>query len=633
MSDKSAANRKRREHSRNRNRGIKAAELPAVALRLVAAECETALAALGQKPESKEVREFWRNWDARHGGRPDFVLWRRLRGGPVFKGDLKEVAALMLRAVRSPAGETRWAALALLRALPGEVREAALVEAVRAALRSDAPAGARLGGGWARWLARVWLGEEKAAVLLEEGRAWLAQAAPEWRVGRAVDWTALEAEDWLPVAGTLARRWTASALAGLVSAAGGGQELAWRQTIWLLLRDARPGGQGAGAAEVEALLEAAGSARAEGRALEAARLAALALQLTPERLPGRVQGRCRVAAWGALEAGLAVSPRWGVSFETMPFPGDPPDSARGREAAPFFEDPDDPAREALEREAAESADWQTLREAGTVLRHPLAALAWVARKAPSHAVKKQFELMAAAARLALRHGCLASAGKLLAAWPAGAELVLEYAARLRAGLRSMPVLRAAEAWAEGTASLRAAWGRLDLEAIHDPESLFALHETLADRLAAARLRLPEALLCGDEREVALALRADPRLLSVLEHQRALELWEVAELARREDLADTVWVSVALAGEPEAGRCSLLAVSAAGARAERRRFARGDLAVWLPECRRAVAELAGGAPRVLLALDTALPRQGWQEALAGAEVRLAATWEAAFREVR
>ncbi len=634
-SDKRAAHKQRRGHSQGRNRGTQAPGPPAFALRLLVAECEAALAALGERPESGVAREFWRGWDARHGGRADFVLWRRVRGAAVFRGRLTEVVEPALRALRGDEVECRWAALSLLPAIPLEARSGALTEAVRAALRGESPANASLSVAWVRWLAGAWLGNEAGATL-EQGRALFEKLSPGWKAGRALDLSALGSENWLPVDLSLARRWSASALSRLVREGGMEKAGAWTLTAWQLLRDARPAHAGAGAAEVEMLLNAAGWARAEGQGLESVRLAVLALHLAPERLSDRLLRRCRVAAWAVAEAGLRVPERWQARLETMPFPGDPPQSERGREAALLFEDAEDPACAVLEKEVAVDADWQVLRDAGMATHHPLPMLAWVARKAQAHAVKKQHDLLSAAARLALRHQCLVSAGKLLAVRPGEAALVLELARHWRASWRQMPVLRDEAAWSEATALLRAAWGRLDLEAFTDEETLFFLHETLCDRAQTTRLRLPEALQVEAGSQVALALRSDPRLLSSLEHQRAVELWEVREMARREDLSGVVWASVACAGEPGSGRFSLLMAGKNGLCARRMRLERAESAAWMPALLQAIAdgarEVAGtGSPeRWLLTLDSVLPATGWS-VFAGA--LLTPSWESAFRLLR
>ena len=607
---------------------------PVLPLRGVVAACEAALAGLGERPESGVVREFWREWEARHGGRADFGLWRRLRGAVVFRGRLNEVVEPALRALRGEDVEVRWAALALLPAIPLEARSGPLKEAVRGALRGGVPVNAPRSVAWVRWLAEAWLGEESLAGV----RGVFEAMMPAWRPGRALELTALEAEAWLPVDLGLARRWAASALARRVRMGEGVEKAsAWLLTAWQLLRDARSAGAGAGAGEVEMLLQAAGWLRVEGQGMEAVRLTALALELAPERLSDRLQRRGHVAAWAVAEAGLWVAERWQARLETMPFPGDPPHSERGQEAARHFADEEDPGRALLEQEVATEADWQVLREAGLETQQALPMLAWVARKAQAHAVKKQYELLSATTRLALRHGCLVSAGKLLAVWPGQAERVLELARRWRASWRQMPVLRDAAAWEEALGYLRAAWGRLDLEAFTEEEDVFFLHETLGgERELATRLRLPEPLLAPTTTEVALALRADPRLLSVLEHQRAAELWEIKALARREDLNGVAWASVVAAGEAGSGRFSVLMVGPGGAWSRRVRLERGEPAVWMPGLLAVLTEgaravMGGVEPeRWLLCLDATLPTTGWS-GLKGAVV--VPSWESAFRSLR
>lgn len=630
--DKRTAHQQRRGRSHWRNPGAQPSEPHVVALRLLVAECEAALAALGEKPESGAARAFWCDWDAQHGVRADFVLWRRLRGLALFRGRLTEVVEPALRALRSVEAEVRWGALSLLPAIPFGARAGELAEGVRAALRSEPPAKAPQSVAWVRWLAGAWLGHDAAAVL-EEGRVLFERLSPGWKPGRPLDLPVLRSENWLPVAPSLARRWAASALSRLVREGRVEKAGAWTLTAWQLLRDARPADAGAGVAEVEMLLNAAGWARAEGRPMESARLAVLALHLAPERGSDRLWRRCRVAAWAVAEAGLKVPERWGARLDAMPFPGDPPQSERGREAAAWFDDLDDPACESLRRQVEAEPDWQVLRDAGMATHHPLPMLAWVARKAQAHAVKKQHDLLAAAARLALRHHCLVSAAKLLAVRPGEAAVVVELARQWRAGWRQMPVLRDEATWREAAEWLRAAWGRLETQAIADEETLFFLHETFCDRALTTRLRLPEALKTEDEAEMAHCLRAEPRLLASLEHQRAVELWEVRELTRREDMAGVVWVSVAGMGEAASGRFSVLLLKGGDVRTLHLRLERGGAEAWLGSLRGAVEEAVreaageGGVQAGVLSLDTFLPATGWNG------LWVVPSWESVFRLLR
>ncbi|MDH4477682.1 MAG: hypothetical protein QE274_14500 [Verrucomicrobiaceae bacterium] len=55
---------------------------PAPALGSVVRACAAARKALVEGPNA--VRDFWRAWDAEHGKRPDFGLWRQLREGDRF---------------------------------------------------------------------------------------------------------------------------------------------------------------------------------------------------------------------------------------------------------------------------------------------------------------------------------------------------------------------------------------------------------------------------------------------------------------------------------------------------------------------------------------------------------------------
>lgn len=626
-------------------------------------------------PEAALPREFWKGLDGKHAARPDYLLWRVvLSGGPTPAGAREDAAALALRALRAPEAVIAAAALEMLPALRLEklppARRAELAAAV-AKLRS------RPGQELAFWLARSVVLAEKSPAQAAEMLAGLAGALafPQGKPGRVVDSAALFAspesvrsagsarssESSAPEAPLIPAakkaRWLAAEIQAWARAAAMREPplpllLEWCLRAWMLLREARPAHAPARPEEVAALLDAAGAARLAGAAAEAARLAALALHLLPQRAPEPLRQRAQAAAWAVAEAGLAVPEELRACLEELPFPGENPDSPKGREVEALFHDAADAAQLRLREAAAVDADWAALREAGVALRHPLAALAWVARKAQSHQVKKQHALLEAAARLAERHHCLHSLGKLRAQHPGAPEQVPALARALREGLRQMPFLRDAAAWARMTAHLRAAWGRLEADALADAEEIFFLHETLLDREVTTLRRLGAASRRGALRHLhgrkrppphVLELAAEPKLLRQLEHQRRFELWELPALLReRAALAGSVWISLVSLGEPGSGRYSLLVQG----REERRHImgrlraaAEGkmDAASVLEPLVEAVRAVAPEAELAFLAADELWPGLDWHALWqsAGLELRTALIpgWEWAFRVLR
>lgn len=618
-------------------------------------------------------REFWKSLDARHAARPDFLLWRVvLSGGPAPAGAREDAAGLALRALRAPEGVVAAAALEMLPALRLEkLPPARRAELAAAAARLRARPGHEL----AHWLARSVL-LEKSPALAAEMLAGLADvlAFPNGKPGRvdtAVLFPSAEsvrsskseappsseppAAPLVPAAKKT--RWLAAEIQAWARAAAMQEPplpllLEWCLCAWMLLRDARLEHAPARPEEVAALLDAAGAARLAGAAAEAARLAALALHLLPQRAPEPLRQRAQAAAWAVAEAGLAVPEEVRACLEELPFPGENPDTPKGREVEALFHDAADAARLRLRESAAVDADWAALREAGVALRHPLAALAWVARKAQSHQVKKQHALLEAAARLAERHHCLHSLGKLRAQHPGAPEQVPALARALREGLRQMPFLRDAAAWARMTAHLRAAWGRLEPDALRDEEEIFFLHETLLDREVTTLRRLGAASRRGALRHLhgrkrpaphVLELAAEPKLLRQLEHQRRFELWELPALLReRAALAGSVWISLVSLGEPGGGSYSLLVQG----REERRHImgrlraeAEGgvDAASVLDTLAGAVRAVAPEAELAFLAADELWLGLDWHALWqsAGLELRTALIpgWEWAFRVLR
>ena len=601
---------------------------PAPALGSVVRACAAARKALVEGPNV--VRDFWRAWDAEHGKRPDFGLWRQLREGDRFGGRLEGIVDLMGRALKAGDVQVRWGALALVPALPSRLAAGPLGGLVREAVRSVRPEGAPSSVAWVSWLVGVWLGE---AGVDEVKDLIHGQEGGTWKVGRSVSFAGVRAEKWLPVSGGVFRWWVADAIELLKGSSD------WLVTAWQLRRDARAAGASRSAGEALTLLNAAALARLEGEPEESARLEALALALMPERMPEVLAKRGQVAAWRVVEGGLQTIEGFPVKMEEMFFPGEPIESERGQETARLFGDADDESAEALQKSMEGDADWERLKAAGVALRYPLAGLAWVAKKAPHHVVKRQTELLEAGVRLAMKHHCLGSAGRMLAVWPGKAEMVVAYARAMRASVKKMPVLRDWAVWQEWAGFLRAAWGRLEAGAICDEETLFFLQETLVDREKTTLNCLPESLREGD---VLAALEADPRLMSVLEHQRTLELWEVASLTReRAELAGWVWVSVVTMGEGAGGRYGALILGAGG-----KRMVRGKLrfeggidaeagAAMVAEIASAVKDLAGevAVEGVILAVDVRVEGMDWGSVFVGSKVTKVPSWESAFRAMR
>lgn len=616
--------------------------------------CQTGRAALGAAAAAREVGEFWRAQDALHGKRADYLMWRQLRWEDRFASRPGVAEALALRGLEAASPQVRWAVLAMVPALPRAACGGALAQAVERALSGGELKPAPQTGELLRWLVQSWLAAEDAVGgdRLEVLAAWLQKVEPNWKLGRAVTLERLEAEQWLPVELAVVKRWLGRAIVRWARADGAAW--GWQITAWQLRRGLREEGGRPRAAEVEMLLDAGCMARVAGEKAEALRWTALALAMAPVRLPNRLQQRCGVAAWRLAEQAVLRPGLEEVKVESVPFSGDAPESEAGRAAAERFADEWDRSRDLLLKEVASDADWQVLREAGVALNHPLAALAWVGKKAVAHAVKKQHALLEAATRLALGHDCLMSAGKMLAVWPKDAAMVLAYAEALRLSWRHLPVLREEEGWRGLAASLRLAWGKLESMgmAIEDEERLFLLHETLVDRGETTRRCLPVALqglaVAGaDFSKLVEALDEEPRAMAALEHQRTLELWEIAALLReRVELSTSLWVSVVAVGEPAAGRYRVMMQGGVGrAIWSGRTSAEGGLggADGVAELRAAAERCGREVNRVVLAVDETLAVVDWQVALArlaaggeavvGARVVRVPSWESAFRALR
>jgi len=595
------------------------------------------------KPGRGALREYWRPQDAKHGPRVDYLLWRHLHcpdSPPEKRQDIGELAvralkerevSLVLPAIMLVAG-----CLIEGRAVVAEVRIKPALKETLARLEHllSTDKTALL----IRWLARAELQADSSA-LLTELAGLFSSFDPAWKPGRGLT---LPHSNWLPVMPRVIVRWVVTALGRLPTDAH------WTQTAWRLMRSLRPDGALIRPAEWELLMEAASSARRAGLVPEAIRLTALALHLLPDRAPEPQRQRAKVAAWFLTESGVETPAALRVSLDDLPFPGDVPTTEKGLEATRLFRDEADAFQAQLLGEIDTDADWQKLRAASVVLYHPLAALAWVGKRAQSHALKKQHDLLQAAARLALRHHLLGTLARIRAEFPESAESVLELARAMRESQRRLPVLRDWAEWKRATECLRIAWGRLEADAFRDEETLFFLHETLLDREATLLRCLPDDLRTlalehpqSSRRPSALvqSLDAEPKLMQSLEHQRAVELWSIASTMReREDMADTIWISLILKGDAASGKHSWIVQSNIGRKiAQGRVRTAGDCQPLIEELSTAAKELCPELRRVFMSVDAGLIEAAGQQAferwLPGVEFKVIPSWEWAFRELR
>jgi hypothetical protein len=458
---------------------------------------------------------------------------------------------------------------------------------------------------------------------------------PAWRPGRD---PLLPMADWQPVTSRVLTRWMVAALHTLPL------DAPWAQSLWRLQRSQRPQGALIRPLEWDLLMQAAAAARQAGSLATATRLTALAVHLLPERAPQAQRQRAAVAAWFLAERGIAAPQPLAVSLDELPYPGDPPGTEPGQEATRLFRDEADAFQNHLRAEVETDADWQTLKAGGIPLHHPMAALAWVGRRAQAYWMKKQTDLLRAAARLALRYGALGTLARIRAEMPESPTAILDLARALRECQRSMPVLRDGAEWRRITTCLRAAWARLESEAAltADEEALFLMHETLLDQQATLHACLPETLRALSAEHatnprapsaLVRALDEVPKLMRCLEHQRAVELWSIAaELRARPDSADLAWISVVSSGPTDAQRtrASWMVQTAAGRRTGSLKLrAVEDRAALMQSMAAAAGELCpAGLQRVRLACDLDLP--AWP---GDALVSHIPSWEAAFREMR
>ncbi len=623
---------------------------PLVSLVVIVSEAEQWRSAQNGKPGRGALRDYWRAQDAKHGARPDYQLWRHTQCADSPPERRQDVTQLAVQALRAKDVEMSIAALVLVLGWLIEGERGDSGNRLKPVLQMEIK---RHTHELVRWLGAVVMGDEPAG-LLQTLSAIFSKIEPGWKLGRAVNLSFIAEQKSLPVPVSKLTRWLLIALRRLVSKSDPTDQTdqsellkntaAWQMTVWRLQHEA-------GAphvVQVELLLETAATLRCAGQMHEAVRLICLALYLLPERAAAPLVQRCRVAAWTLAEAGLKAPLGLGVSLDDLPFPGEPASSEKGQEAALLFQDDADLFQQRLKLEVTKDADWQKLRAAGVVLNHPLAALAWIGKKAQSYALKKQHDLLQAAARLATRHHSLVTLGRILAESPESAAQVMAYASALRESQRRMPVLRDSECWHSMATCLSIAWGKLEADAIRDEEIIYRLHETLLDREVTVVRCLPAELrvlalrhLHGRRSPSPLveALAADPRLMQQLEHQRAVELWSLAsEIRERQELANTVWVSVVMKGELSSGRYSWIVQSSAGRQMQQGRLRFGaagealDLKPLMQEIAKAVAQLGASAEYVLLAVDASLSNQPWQQHL-HTTVSFIPSWEWAFRALR
>ncbi|GEP40834.1 hypothetical protein [Brevifollis gellanilyticus] len=618
----------------SRHRPAPAPAVSSTPLGEIAHEFEAWRKAQPGKPSHGAQRHYWRPLDAKHGPRPDYLLWRHLHCPDALPEKRQDIAELATKALKAREAHVVLPAILLVTGWLLEGKAGAAEPKVRSLLqetlpRFDKSLKADPSGELVRWLAQSLVRPDHAA-LLTDLSVLFTSLDPAWKQGRAV---ALPQADWLPVLPRVIIRWLVTALRSLT------KDAKWLHTAWRLMRSLRPDGALIRPAEWELLMAAASAARIAGHHPEALRLTALALPLLPDRSPEPLRQRARVAAWFLTESGIEAPASLRVNLDDLPFPGDAPTTDKGQEATRLFRDEADLFQTHLLSEVEADADWQKLRAAGIALHHPLAALAWVGKRAQSYALKKQHDLLQAAVRLALKHHSLGTLARIRAEYPESAAAVLELNRTLRESQRRLPVLRDWAEWRRTTDCLRTAWGRLENDALQDEEALFFLHETLLDREATLLRCLPEDLRAlaaehtsSPRRPSALvqALDAEPKLFQSLEHQRAVELWSIAsELRERPEMAEAAWISLVLKGEAASGKYSWILQSAMGRKSAQGRVRTTEEFQGLANELVALAKsFAPELKRVYLATDH--PNLTWPPEI---EVKRIPSWEHAFREMR
>lgn len=608
------------------------------------------------RPGRGALRDYWRAQDAKHAGRADYQLWRHTQCPESLPEKRQNVAQLITQALRQGEGEARWEILALAVGWLLNGQSAEVIQRLRPSLQWEMKRQGpqQVGQELILWLLAWVLGEVPDRSLSALRDIWVKQDAV-WKPGRAAPVSgvaenvglipAAHLQQWLL---TGLRQVLSQRLAAITELAHFQEISAWQLTLWMLLRDARPAQSPVRYAEIEVLLEAAASARLAGQGIEAARWISLALHLLPERLPPALKQRCQVAAWTLAELGLAIPPSLAVSLDELPFPGEPAASEKGQEAAQLFRDESDRFQNQLGGDLESDEDWQRLRAAGVVLTHPLAALAWVGKKAQAYALKKQHDLLRATAKLALRHGAYGTLARLRAEFPDSKDTVMELAQCLRDVQRRLPFLRDEQESQRQMHCLRQAWGRLEADLSQNEEGLFFLHETLLDREVTVSRSLPDevrvlALKHLHARRAPTMLvqhvEQQPKAFQCLEHQRAVELWSIAsETRERPELAQVVWVSVVLRGDIGSGKYSWIIQSAAGRQIRQGRVkllpGEGpDYQALVTEVVAAARSLCSDCTSVILATSMELVSLGWQEGFADAVLMQVPSWEWAFRLLR
>lgn len=625
------------------------------------------LSTLPNKPTRGHLRDYWKKLDAQYAQRPDYLLWRELHdqsSPPQRRQDLADVAT---RAIKAPEPIIHWPALALALDIlqnPAGVAEpklATLQQTLRQRLGSpkqpllllkQASSASRL----VMWLLQSYVQPDKTT--WAELISILQAEQTNFKLGQKIDLSFWKPEDGWPLSPQQISRRLALAihhlcLRQLESRQSLSSEFAtWHQTAWALLRDSRPTHIPARNLEIEVLLSAASTARLSGDASQAERLTVLALHLLPSHLPDSLRQRCRVAAWTASEAGLATPAIFKTVFEELPFPGEPAASEAGQAAAVQYLDALDPANIYLIEEVQKDSDWDVLRQSGAALQYPFAALMWIARKAQSLALKKQHPLLEAAARLALRHRRFTTLSRLLPHLTPSVVHVVTFAEAIRQAQRHTPFLRDQEIWQDWTRQLRLAWARLEPDAVQDSEQLFLLHETLLDREVTLLRSLPTEFrtlslrhLFQRKQPTALVqtLAAEPKQMKLLEHQRQVELWSIAsEWRERTEIAETVWISLAMRGEPNQGRYSVIVQGASGRRVLQDRFrllpgGEIDPASLWEKIIPLIQEINSQPTTLLIAQDMHYQHLPWkaglQEKGVSAQVHLIPSFEWAFRVLR
>lgn len=631
-------------------------QAPVLPLAAIVAEYEKWRQSQNGRPGRGALRDYWRAQDAKHVARTDYLLWRHTLCPESPPEKRQDVAHLITQALRHADADVRFEMLALAAGWLLNGQSAEVVQRLRPGLQGEIKRQVpKLA--WQEltlWLLGVVMGDDPARQLSALRDFWL-KLDPAWKPGRAAPIRGVF-ENGGVIPSHCFQQWLVIGLRQVLSqqlAVGSEATLspeisAWQLTLWMLLRDARPAQSPVRYGEIEALLEAAASARLAGQGMEAARWISLALHLLPERVPPALQHRCQVAAWCLAELGLAIPANLAVSLDELPFPGEPTASEKGQEAARLFRDEADRFQNQLIQDLDTDEDWKKLRAAGVVLTHPLAALAWVGKKAQAYGLKKQHDLLRAAARLAARHGALGTLARLRAEFPESLEAVMDLAQRLREGQRRLPFCRDDQEWQRQVLCLRQAWGRLEGDLAYDAEALFFLHETMLDREVTLMRCLPEDLrvlslkhLHGRRAPTQLVqhLEQQPKAFQSLEHQRAVELWSIAsETRERPELSGILWVSVVLRGEAASGKYSWIIQAASGRETVQGRVKSTpgtgpDYASLRSELGAAARTLVADARGIILAVSPELRSLDWSQAFAGVPVMQVPSWEWAFRTLR